>query len=46
MELALQFNALSAGELYSIDGGKSAYDYGYTVGKYIGIFVTFVFVNF
>lgn len=42
MEMALQFNELAGEELYSIDGGRSAYDNGYTVGKYIGIFVTCV----
>lgn len=46
MEMALQFNELAGEELYSIDGGRSAYDNGYTVGKYIGIFCTCVFYCF
>lgn len=40
MEMALQFNELTADELLYIDGGADAYDVGYTVGKLLGIVLT------
>lgn len=43
MEMTLKFEELNCNEMYAIEGGVSAYDVGYQVGKYIGIFVTGVF---